>query len=86
MFLLAGRYTLLDQSALTDLLPAALSRNIHLVLGGIFNSGILTDPWAARPMFNYGAAAPGWIARARALARLADQFDVPLKAAAIQFP
>jgi D-threo-aldose 1-dehydrogenase len=47
-FLLAGRYTLLDQSALAELLPLCLERGIAVILGGLFNSGILADPRQAR--------------------------------------
>lgn len=85
-FLLAGRYTLLDQSAVADLLPAAQARGIRLIIGGVFNSGILTDPWAERPMFNYAPAPDAWVARARALDQLCRTYQVPLKAAALQFP
>ncbi|MCZ9336704.1 aldo/keto reductase, partial [Streptomyces sp. TRM76130] len=42
--LCAGRYTLLDQSALDDLLPAAEARGTSVVVGGVFNSGLLADP------------------------------------------
>jgi D-threo-aldose 1-dehydrogenase len=85
-FLLAGRYTLLDQSATADLLPVAAAKGIHLVIGGPFNSGILTDPWAEVPMFNYEPAPEAWVQRARALDALCSDFQVPLKAAALQFP
>ena len=84
-FLLAGRYTLLDQTAARDLLPVALTKGIRLVVGGVFNSGILTDPWAPEPMFNYAPAPADWVAQARAIASLCADFQVPLKAAALQF-
>lgn len=85
-FLLAGRYTLLDQTATRDLLPAIGGSRLRLVIGGPFNSGILADPWAKSPMFNYGPADADWIARAQALGSLAREFGVSLKAAALQFP
>lgn len=84
-FLLAGRYTLLDQSAAADLLPVAASRGIRLVIGGPFNSGILTDPWALQPMFNYEPAQAHWVARAQALGRVCREFEVSLKACALKF-
>jgi D-threo-aldose 1-dehydrogenase len=85
-FLLAGRYTLLDQVALADLLPLALEQGIAIYAGGPFNSGILADPYAERPHFNYSPATADWIARARRLDAVCRRHGVPLKAAAIQFP
>ena len=54
-FLLAGRYSLLDQSALGDLLPMALERRIPIIIGGVFNGGLLADP-VAKPYFDYAPA------------------------------
>lgn len=85
-FLLAGRYTLLDQSALEDLMPVALEKSISLFIGGPLNSGILADPYADTPMFNYQPADEHWVSRARQLDRVCKEFGVPLKAAALQFP
>jgi D-threo-aldose 1-dehydrogenase len=85
-FLLAGRYTLLDQIALTDLLPLATEQGLAIYVGGPFNSGILADPYAAQPYFNYAPAPAAWIARARRLDAVCQRHGVPLKAAAIQFP
>jgi D-threo-aldose 1-dehydrogenase len=83
--LCAGRYTLLDQGALTDLLPAAVRRNVSIVIGGVYNSGVLADP---RPgaRFNYEPAAAEIVARAQRLDEVCRRHDVPLKAAAVQFP
>lgn len=81
-FLLAGRYTLLEQSALDDLLPACQAAKLSVIIGGPFNSGILVggDTW------NY-AAAPGAVrTRVAALQQVADEHGVPLPAAALQFP
>jgi D-threo-aldose 1-dehydrogenase len=83
-FLLAGRYTLLDQGALATLFPTCLSRNIGIILGGIYNSGILADPYGAAK-FNYEDADPALVARARELEALCKQHGTTLKAAAIQF-
>jgi D-threo-aldose 1-dehydrogenase len=83
-FLLAGRYTLLDQGALTTLFPVCLARNIAIILGGIYNSGILADPYGAAK-FNYEDADPTLLARARELDMLCKQHGSALKAAAIQF-
>jgi D-threo-aldose 1-dehydrogenase len=83
--LLAGRYTLLDQSGAVDLLPACLERGVSIVIGGVYNSGLLADP---RPgaTYNYVEAPPELVARAQELAAVCARHGVPLKAAAIQFP
>jgi D-threo-aldose 1-dehydrogenase len=85
VFLVAGRYTLLDQDALSELLPACVERNVAVVIGGVMNSGILAAPTQAG-LFNYKPAPPGIVERARRLAEVCDRHGVPLKAAAIQFP
>jgi D-threo-aldose 1-dehydrogenase len=84
VFLLAGRYTLLEQRALDKLLPACLERSISVAIGGVYNSGILANPRAG--MFDYAPADPAIIERARAIESVCSSFGVPLKAAAIQFP
>ncbi len=83
--LLAGRYTLLDQSGLTELLPLCVERAVSVVVGGVFNSGILADP---RPgaRFDYRPAAPEVLDRARRLDAVCRRHGVPLTAAALQFP
>jgi D-threo-aldose 1-dehydrogenase len=83
-FLLAGRYTLLEQGALDVLFPICLARNIGILLGGIYNSGILADPYGAAK-FNYEDADAALVARARELDTLCKQYGTSLKAAAIQF-
>lgn len=84
-FLVAGRYTLLDQSALTELLPVCLEHGIAVILGGVYNSGILADP---RPgaTYDYSSAPPELLKRARRIAAICERHDVALKAAALQFP
>jgi D-threo-aldose 1-dehydrogenase len=83
--LLAGRYTLLDQSGLADLLPLCTERGVAVVAGGVFNSGLLAD---VRPgaRFDYRPADEQRVARARVLERVCDRHGVLLKAAALQFP
>ena len=83
--LLAGRYTLLEQGALADLLPACLERGVAVFVGGVMNSGLLADP---RPgaTFNYAPAPPALIDRARRIGEVCARYDVPLRAAAMQFP
>lgn len=85
--LLAGRYTLLDQSGMADLLPIAAERGITVNIGGVFNSGILADP---RPgaSYNYEPIdeANPTLLRALKLKEVCARHGVPLAAAAIQFP
>jgi D-threo-aldose 1-dehydrogenase len=84
IFLLAGRYTLLEQGALDKLLPTCLEKNISVSIGGVYNSGILANPKAG--MFDYAPSDSAMIERALAIETVCLGFDVPLKAAAIQFP
>ena len=90
VLLLAGRYTLLDQTALPELLPLCAQRGTRVVIGGPYNSGILatgTRPAdGRRAYFNYAPAAPAVIARAATIEQLCAAHGVPLKAAALQFP
>jgi D-threo-aldose 1-dehydrogenase len=80
--LLAGRYTLLEQASLEPLLDRCAGRGIGIVIGGPFNSGIL----AGTRKFNYEEAPAGVVARVEAIAAVCRQADVPLQAAALQFP
>jgi D-threo-aldose 1-dehydrogenase len=84
-FLLAGRYTLLDQSALGDLLPECSRRGISVIGAGIYNSGILADPIEGAT-YDYAPAPPAVLAKAQAIARVCERHGVPLRAAALQFP
>lgn len=83
-FLLAGRYTLLDQRALDALFPVCAARNIGILLGGIYNSGILANPHPGAK-FNYQDADAALVARALALDELCRKHGTELKAAALQF-
>jgi D-threo-aldose 1-dehydrogenase len=83
--LVAGRYTLLDGAALAELLPLCAERGIAVIAGGVFNSGILaSDDGSGR--FDYQSAPPELGERARRLAATCARWDVPLQAAALQFP
>ncbi|HEX4791195.1 MAG TPA: aldo/keto reductase [Actinospica sp.] len=84
LVLLAGRYTLLDQSAAEDLLPAALERGVRIVLGGVFNSGLLADPRAAAT-YDYAPAPRELVDRALAIEEVCAAHGVPLRAAALRF-
>ena len=83
-FLLAGRYTLLDQSSLAELLPLCLEKDIAIAIGGVMNSGVLADP---RPgtTFDYAPADAATVARAQRLRDVCAAHGVPLKAAAVRF-
>ena len=81
-FLLAGRYTLLDTSGLDELLPLCTERGIWIVAGGVFNSGVL----ASGGTYDYAPAPPEVLERAARLREVCARWDVPLEAAAVQFP
>jgi D-threo-aldose 1-dehydrogenase len=83
--LIAGRLTLLDQSAADSLLPLALERDVAVLAGGVFNSGLLAAP-AAGARFDYQPAPAELVRRAREIEALCGQFGVPLRAAAARFP
>jgi D-threo-aldose 1-dehydrogenase len=84
-FLLAGRYTLLDQSGLVDLLPECAARGISVLAGGVYNSGILANP-VPGASYDYRPAPAALVARAQAIATVCGRHGVPLRAAALQFP
>jgi D-threo-aldose 1-dehydrogenase len=85
--MVAGRLTLLDQSALTELLPAARDRGTAVVAAGVFNSGLLSR---ARPTpdatFDYGPVPPELLARAHAIADVCERHGTTLPAAAVAYP
>ena len=81
-FLLAGRYTLLEQGPLDDLMPMCMDRGTSLVIGGPLNSGIL----AGRDTWNYETAPPEIVERVRRIEAVCQAHNVPLTAAALQFP
>jgi D-threo-aldose 1-dehydrogenase len=84
-FLLAGRYTLLDQVALNELLPECVERGIAIIAGGVYNSGVLADPKPGAH-YNYQTAPADLIERAQKIRDVCGRHRVPLKAAAVQFP
>ena len=83
--MVAGRYTLLDQSALTELLPLCQRKGISVVLGGAYNSGILASNLSEDASYFYAKAPPEVLDRARQIKAVCDRHAVPLKAAALQF-
>lgn len=88
VMLLAGRYTLLDQSSLDTFLPLCARRGVSIVVGGPYNSGILATGVKGPGPFNYlyQPAPPEIVARVAAIEAVCDAHGVPLAAAALQFP
>ena len=84
--LLAGRYTLLDRSAEARLVPLCAERNTSLVIGGVFNSGILATGVGPEAYFDYEPANNDIVRRVSGLQSLAAEYGFPLAAAALQFP
>ncbi|MFF5120171.1 aldo/keto reductase [Dactylosporangium aurantiacum] len=84
--LCAGRYTLLEQGALHDLLPAAQDRGVGVVVAGVYNSGLLaTDRPPAGATYNYAPAPPELIGRATRIAQVCEAHGVTLPEAALAF-
>lgn len=85
-FLLAGRYSLIDHTGLKELLPLCVEKQISIIIGGPYNSGILAT--GARPgaKFNYADAPPEILERVRKVEEVCKHHQVPMKAAALQFP
>jgi D-threo-aldose 1-dehydrogenase len=87
LVMIAGRYTLLEQPAAEELLPACLENGVRVVDAAVFNSGLLaTNTPAADASYNYAAVPAEVLERARRLAAVCADFGVDLPAAALQFP
>ena len=84
-FLIAGRYTLLDHSALHELMPICLEKDVSLILGGPYNSGILASNLEEESTYFYDPSPPEVIKKAKKIKQVCDRYNTPLKAAAIQF-
>lgn len=85
VFLLAGRYTLLEQDALTSLFPLCQKKNIGVVLGGPFNSGILATGPKPGAFYNYAPAPKDILERVRAIEAICKAHQVKLAEAALRF-
>ena len=83
--LIAGRYTLLDQSAQHELLSYAMERNVDITIGGVFNSGVLANP-VKGATFEYLPASDEIIEKAQKIGAFLKERGIPLTAAALQFP
>jgi len=86
LILLAGRYTLLDQSAELRLFPKLKEHNIRLVIGGVFNSGILATGSVHGAHYNYAPASEDILARVHRIEGICETHGVDLPAAALQYP
>jgi D-threo-aldose 1-dehydrogenase len=85
-FLLAGRYTLLEQRALDRLLPLCVERRVSIIVGGVFNSGVLAEHEGATTHYDYAAASESILERVERMRSICAAHAVPLGAAALQFP
>lgn len=87
VLMLAGRYTLLEQGALDDLLPLCVERGVGIVAAGVFNSGLLAREQVPQDAkYNYVDAPPELIDRARAIAAVCERHGTTLPAVALRFP
>ena len=87
LLMLAGRYTLLEQDALDDLLPVCEERGIGIAAAGVFNSGLLTrDRPTDDAKYNYDDAPSELVRRARLIADVCERHGASLPAAALAFP
>lgn len=85
--MLAGRYTLVEQDSLDELLPLCADRGVAIVAAGVFNSGLLARPHPPpHAKYDYADAPPELLERARALARVCERYGTTLPAAALAFP
>jgi D-threo-aldose 1-dehydrogenase len=86
LFLLAGRYTLLEQEALDSFLPLCTAEGMGVIIGGPFNSGILATGPRPGAWFQYAPASQQILDRVAAIQKVCEAHDTPLRDAALQFP
>lgn len=85
IILIAGRYSLLDQSAQEELFQECMKKNTGVMVGGVYNSGVLANP-TQESTYDYVKVKPETLKRALDIKQLLADFHIPLTAAAIQFP
>ena len=85
-FLLALRYTLLEHATLDVEIPRCVEKGVGLVIGGVFNSGISASGAVPGATYNYAPATPDVMQRVARIEAVCRRHDVPLPAAALQFP
>jgi D-threo-aldose 1-dehydrogenase len=86
LLMVAGRYTLADQSGAAELFDACRDNSVAVVAAAVFNGGLLAGPVTAESTFDYRPAPAAVLARARRIEAVCASFDVPLRAAALQYP
>lgn len=86
MVLIAGRYSLLDQSAADDLLPAALERGVDIIAAGVFNSGVLANPEDPNARYNYMPVSDEMRAKAMRIKGVIEENGYSLTSIAMRFP
>lgn len=86
LILLAGRYTLLEQRALERLFPLCKANGVKIVIGGVFNSGILATGAKDGATYNYAPAPAPIMERVSEIKAICARHDVPLATAALQYP
>lgn len=86
IILLAGRYTLLEQNAISDFLPLCQEKQVSVVIGGPYNSGILASDLSKSVTYDYLPAPEHLIDKAKAIKLICNEHSVDIKAAALQFP
>ena len=85
IILIAGRFTLLDQSAQDELFKECLKKKTGVMVGGVYNSGVLANP-TENSTYDYIKVTPEILKKALDIKKLLADFHIPLTAAAIQFP
>jgi D-threo-aldose 1-dehydrogenase len=86
LLMVAGRYTLADQSGAADLFDACRDNQVGIVAAAVFNGGLLAGPVTDESTFDYRPAPPAVLDRARRIEAVCASFGVPLRAAALQYP
>lgn len=85
-FLLAGRFTLLEQEPLDEFLPKCVERNVSIIIGGPYNSGLLATDDRRRATYDYKPAPEHLWQKAQSIRRLCEEHGVDPRAAALQYP
>ena len=85
-FLLAGRFTLLEQAPLDEFLPKCLDRKVSIIIGGPYNSGILATDDRRRATYDYKPAPDHLFEKAQAIRRMCEAHGVDPRAAALRYP
>jgi D-threo-aldose 1-dehydrogenase len=83
--MMAGRYTLIDQTGLTEFLPLALEKNMGVMLAGVFNSGILATGSGSNAKYDYADAPKAVVDKVKAIEEICKKHKITLRQAAIQF-